>query len=108
MPEISSQPDYLRKQMDRYRSEIPAQLWDILLSKEGDDPEEFVTALKRLRIREQERDYVMAIQRNFRIPIRPQESVKESMSRARARILSRQRNGSNRFRTRRLPLDPLE
>ena len=108
MPDQLLKPEYIRTQVERYRSQIPAQLWDILLPEGDDDLEVFVASIKRLRIKEQERNYVMAIQRKFQIPVRPHESVKESMARARAKIFSCRKGGSKRLSNRRLPLDPLE
>lgn len=103
-----SDPEYVRRQIERYQSELPKQLWNLLLPFVGDNLADFAASIKRLRIYEQERNYVMAIQRHFGISIRPNESVRESMTRARAKILSRNSINSRRSRDRRLPQDPLE
>ena len=108
MSDQPSDPENVQRVEKRYQSEIPPQLWDLLLPRDDDDLAVFAGSIKRLRIFEQERNYVMAIQRKFSISIRPQESVRESMTRARAKILSRSTSKSRNSRNRRLPHDPLE
>jgi hypothetical protein len=97
--------------VDQYRSKIPADLKNILLP---DDTlmSEFAIAIKRLRSKEEERYYVTEIQRRHRIPLRPNESVKQAMIRARLAIIKRRReagDGEDSVETNGpLPTDPLE
>lgn len=76
--------------VEKYRARIPLDLRDILLP---DDTQmsELAMAIKRLRIKEEERYYVTEIQRRYRIPLRPNESVKRTMIRARLAILRKRR-----------------
>jgi hypothetical protein len=97
-----------RVELDRYRSRIPQQLWDILIPADEANSGEFAISIKRLRIREQERDYVMTIQRKFGITVRPNESVKEAMTRVRLKLIQDSSVGDQPGEIGGLPRDPLE
>jgi hypothetical protein len=108
MTRDNKQDEHTLNEIERYRVQIPRQLWNILLPREGESPHAFAVAIKRLRIREQERNYVMSIQRKFRIPVRPNETVKESMTRVRLKRLHDLSGDENRRGRDNLPSDPLE
>lgn len=108
MNDSQRRDEFARAELDRYRRQIPRQLWDLLVPPEGPAAGEFAVALKRLRIREQERNYVMSIQRRFGIAIRPNESVKESMTRVRVKLIQGSSTGDQAGLDGKLPQDPLE
>jgi len=107
----TDRPTYNKALIERYRTRIPKDLWDILMP-DGDRLADFAVAVKALRIKEEERDYVRDIQLRYRISLRPDESVKETMIRVRMAILKLRRSrdedenlidaGDS------LPVDPLE
>ncbi len=98
--------------VEQYRSRIPADLRDILLSNDEEGVSELAFAIKRLRAKEEERYYVTEIQRKHSIPLRPNESVKKTMIRVRLDILRRRRNGDDKELLTdindAMPTDPLE
>jgi len=97
--------------VSRYVARIPEDLRDLLIPPH-EQLAEFATAVKSLRIKEEERYYVLDIQRRYRIPIRPNESVKETMIRVRLAIIRKRREAAEDenivdiFGP--LPVDPLE
>jgi len=110
-------PEMVNKEADhhpvvvKYLARIPADLHDLLLP----DPKhaaEFVVAIKSLRDIEEERSYVMALQRRYALPLRPNESIKRTMIRVRLEILKKRREAEAEGKTfdpdRSLPVDPLE
>ncbi|MEW5796672.1 MAG: hypothetical protein AB1772_09985 [Candidatus Zixiibacteriota bacterium] len=76
--------------VEKYIARIPEGLRD-LLSPGSEQYREFADALKALRLKEEERYYVMGIQRRYRLPIRPNESVKRTMIRVRLAIWKKRR-----------------
>lgn len=97
--------------LEQYLAEIPVGLRD-LLAPDQEHPVEFAAAVKSLPMKEEERSYVMAIQQRYRIPLRPNESVKRTMIRVRLAILKRLREaeaeGEPIDTDVSLPVDPLE
>ena len=110
MKPIDKEAHY-RSLLKKYESIIPADLKGILLPDEA-QMSQLAIAIKRLRIREEERNYVIDIQRRHRIPLRPNESVKRAMIRVRLAILRKRREAGedenifDLFGP--LPTDPLE
>ena len=102
---------HYRSLLKKYQSRIPSDLKDILLPDEAQMSQLAIT-IKRLRIKEEERNYVIEIQRRYRIPLRPNESVKRTMIRVRLAILRKRRDadeGEDIFDLYGpLPIDPLE
>ena len=103
--------DYYRSLIEKYRSKIPTDLRHILLPDEA-EMSQLAYAIKRLRVREEERYYVTEIQRRYQIPLRPNESVKRTMIRVRLDILRRRRDADEEefflHLDGPLPTDPLE
>ena len=97
--------------VEEYLAQIPDDLHDLLVPSQ-DDPAEFAAAVKSLRLKEEERSYVMAIQQRYRLPLRPNESVKRTMIRVRLAILKKIREaeieGNPIDTDTSLPVDPLE
>jgi len=97
--------------VEKYLARIPVDLRD-LLTPHQEHLAEFAAAIKSLPVKEEERSYVMAIQQNYRIPLRPNESVKRTMIRVRLAILKRRREaeaeGDPIDTDASLPVDPLE
>ena len=94
---------------DDYLAAIPRNLWDLLVPTNPEEHTDFCATIHKLRIQEVERDYVMDLQQVYRIPIRPNESVKATMIRIRLKILNQRIETGNRdslFED--LPVDPLE
>lgn len=96
----------------QYSRRIPRELWQIFLPQLPDEFAEFSTALKSLRLREEERNYVMELQREHEVPLRPNETVKETMIRVRLQNLRERRHHGRRSHNKvfdeDLPIDPLE
>lgn len=94
-----------------YVGSIPEDLHDLLLP-DFDQLGEFATAVKALRIRETEREYVRELQDYYRVPLRPNESVKRTMIRVRLAILklriASREDGDLLEAYGPLPVDPLE
>lgn len=97
--------------LEQYLAQIPVDLRD-LLAPDREHPVEFAAAVRSLPMKEEERSYVMAIQHRYRIPLRPNESVKRTMIRVRLSILKRLReaeaDGEPIDTDVSLPVDPLE
>jgi hypothetical protein len=97
--------------LEQYLAQIPADLREILTPGQ-EHSTEFADAIKSLTMKEEERSYVMAIQERYRIPLRPNESVKRTMIRVRLAILRRVREaeaeGEPIDTDASLPVDPLE
>ncbi len=73
---------------EKYLSRLPEDI-RYLLAPAADRRDEFEAAIKSLRRKEEERYYVMRLQKRYGLPIRPSETVKETMIRARLIILRR-------------------
>jgi hypothetical protein len=97
--------------VEKYLSRIPKDLRE-LLGPATDRLDEFEAALKSLRLKEEERYYVMQLQRRHGLSIRPSESVKRTMIRARLAIVRKRREGVEDDdlidQNDPLPVDPLE
>ena len=111
MPEMVNKEADHHPVVERYLARIPADLHDLLLP----DPQqaaEFVAAIKSLRDIEEERSYVMALQRRYELPLRPNESIKRTMIQVRLQILKKRREAEAEGKIfdpdQPLPVDPLE
>lgn len=109
---LSNSPSLVRKLTERCGREIPTDLHHLLLPVERQQWHAFLVKAKKLRIREIERNYVMELQTKHNLSVRPNESVKATMIRARLRIL---KNRLQKMRVeepgapkRIMPVDPLE
>ncbi len=98
--------------LKEYLAGIPKQLWNLLLPGDKAHLGQLASAVKAQRIKQEERNYVMDLQYQYRLSLRPNETVKETMIRARLRQWKKQsgyRDGQSRFNTGgQLPTDPLE
>lgn len=92
---------------------VPVSVWDLLAPIDNDEIDNYVKNAKALRIREKERNYVLDIQNNYNLPLRPNESLKRTMIRVRLQVLRKRlqnrkhRNGTIKDSFN-LPIDPLE
>jgi len=97
--------------VEEYMAQIPVDLSNLLVPDQ-EHLAEFAAAVKSLRFKEEERSYVMDIQQDYRIPLRPNETVKQTMIRVRLAILKRRRaaqaEGVRIDTDLSLPVDPLE
>jgi hypothetical protein len=95
----------------KYLARVPEDIRD-LLTPSVDQIGQFAAAVKALRLKEEERYYVLHLQRRHGLPIRPTETVKETMIRARLTILRKRREGVDEDElidpNDPLPVDPLE
>jgi hypothetical protein len=94
----------------KYIKGIPESLRSILVPDENDNSS-FSEKAKSLRIKEKERNYVMEIQRDYKLSLRPNESLKRTMIRVRLKMLRKKlkvgtKANLNYFKN--LPVDPLE
>jgi hypothetical protein len=96
----------------RYARNIPTELRTMLLPKTAQERFKFVRRISALHMREEERNYVIELQHRFGLPLRPNESVKRTMIRARLKVLHKVKTAhqfdDHPLRHRRLPIDPLE
>lgn len=100
----------LQQESEKYLKGIPDFLHSIFIPEQH-EKETFIERARKLRIREKERNYVMEIQRNNKIPLRPNESLKQTMIRVRLKFLMKKKKTAkkadkNIFKN--LPIDPLE
>jgi hypothetical protein len=97
---------------DEYLAVIPKNLWNLLVPANPEELADFCATTHKLRIREVERDYVMDLQRVYRMPIRPNESIKATMIRVRLMILKQRlkhhETGHRNSLFDELPVDPFE
>jgi len=96
--------------VDRYAKNIPESLKSILIPEQS-EKESFAAMAKALRIREKERNYVMEIQREYKLSIRPNESLKRTMIRVRLKMLKKKMKTGIKAKPsnfKNLPIDPLE
>ena len=95
-----------------YLAAISRNLWDLLVPANPEMHTDFCATIHKLRVREVERNYVLDLQQVYRIPIRPNESVKATMIRVRLKILKqrlkRLEPGDRNSLFEELPVDPLE
>ncbi len=68
---------------------IPRDLWSIFLPETNEDLSEFETNIVVFRSREPQRDQVMAIQRRYRLKLRPNETLRAARIKARIRSKGR-------------------
>ena len=98
--------------IDDHLAAIPINLWDLLVPANKEEHADFCARTHKLRVREVGRNYVMDLQRVYRIPLRPNESVKATMIRVRLMILKqrliRPETGHRNSLFEELPVDPLE
>ena len=95
-----------------YLDGIPKDIHHLFVGESEQDLIELSSAIKRQRRDQQEREYVIEIQRRYRLPLRPNASVKATMIQARLRLrrlLSSTSNGKHyRGIVGELPVDPFE
>ena len=98
--------------LESYLVGIPADILDIFVPETAREKYMLSKAIKRLRIREKERNYVMENQQHFSLPLRPNETLKKTMIRARLTILQnrlkRNKTSGSTSGGLSLPIDPLE
>ena len=96
----------------QYSKRIPQDLWDIILPQSPDEFTAFSAAIKALRLKEEERNYVIELQQQYDMPLRPNATVKETMIQVRLNVLrERRRRGEEtdgQTVDDSLPVDPLE
>jgi len=91
---------------------IPSDIHALILPDSDENFEEYECVIKAQRIVEKERDYVMEIQRSYKLALRPNDSLKETMIRVRLKLIkdknrpSRNTGGRNGYGF--LPIDPME
>lgn len=100
-------------EIKEYLRQIPRQLWDVFLPGQEDDLPALASAIKALRIREKERDYLIELRRKYGLPFRPNASVDETIKRVRLirwQREKRQERGENLFgdSSSSQPIDPDE
>jgi hypothetical protein len=104
--------DAYRLLLERYVKRIPIGLRDILVPRGKHARLELARAIKALKIREEERNYVRELQRVYELPLRPNESVKRTMIRVRLKIVEELRQAAREGRRAeyddKLPTDPLD
>ena len=99
-------------ELDFYKKQIPEDLWDIFIPYDETDLLKLSYDIKRLRIKEKERQYVLEIQNHYGLPIRPNATLKETMIRVRLKFLKKRKSIKNKNENTgnegTLPVDPLE
>jgi hypothetical protein len=114
---MKAHPTNTRNRFDRlttladYATEIPEHLNDLLLPAEQSELEQFAERIRKLRIKQEEREYVMGLQEVYDLPLRPNATVKQTMIRARLKIRLDRLAATGRLPepgTDDLPVDPLE
>ncbi len=95
-----------------YLSGIPENIHYLLVGQTKQDFLALRQAIKKQRKNQQEREYVIEIQQRYRLPLRPNSTVKATMIRARLRlksIMARSTNSGHYYGSEgELPVDPLE
>ena len=62
-----------------YLANIPENVWDILLPESVDELAEFSSEVKSCLTQSEERDFIMKVQRDHGLPLRPNASVRETV-----------------------------
>jgi len=70
-----------------YLATIPVELHALLVPADEQGRSELTDKVKKLAVREEERNYVLELQHQYGVPIRPNESVKRTMIRVRLKLL---------------------
>ena len=70
-------------ELKQYLSTIPQDLWEVLLPSDSKDFAAFSSAIKSLRIKEKERDYIIELRAKYGLPFRPNASIDETIKRVR-------------------------
>jgi len=111
MPRTADKENQALQLVQKYVARIPEDLRAIL-APESERTLEFAAAIKSLRLKEEERYYVIDIQHRYGIALRPNESVKQTMIRVRLKLLRERREaeaeGDVVDTYAPLPVDPLE
>jgi hypothetical protein len=98
--------------LQKYIAQIPRDLRHILIPRSEQGKAKLAAAVKAFRLRQVERNYVLDLQQYYKLPTRPNETVKQTMIRVRLAMLKRRRAaGVDRHRPMEggvLPIDPLE
>lgn len=97
-------------ELTNYLKQIPKELWIQLVPNNLDDLQLFAKKIKQLRIKEKERNYVMELQQSYRLPLRPNSTVKETMIAARLQKIKKKNRplSKNSEDLGDLPIDPFE
>ena len=70
-------------QIKQYLAVIPGDLWETVLPGDISDFAAFSAAVKALRIREKERDYIIELRAKYGLPFRPNANIDETIKRVR-------------------------
>ena len=71
--------------------DIPLQLWNIFMPTDETKLDELNTAIEKFKKREKVREYVMEMQKDYGLPLRPNQSIRDVEIRCRIALL-RDRN----------------
>lgn len=70
-------------EIKHYTESIPRQLGQLLLPSDIAAFPEFSKAIKALRIKEKERDYIIELRKKYGLPFQPNASIEETIKRVR-------------------------
>jgi hypothetical protein len=70
-------------EIKKYLAEIPESLWYIFLPTDSAELSKLAAAIKALRIKEKERDYIIELRRKYKLPFLPNASTDETIKRVR-------------------------
>lgn len=97
------------EELTNYLKQIPQELWSQLVPDNIEELQLFAKQIKKLRITEKERNYVMELQQIYKLPLRPNATVKETMIAARLNAIKKQnRPLKESDDLGDLPIDPFE
>lgn len=80
--------------------EIPRELWDIFLPDSVDDIKFMEKSIRKFKTREAERKKVISLQQTNGLPLRPNNSLRETKIKIRIKALKKGKK-KNRFRDKR-------
>lgn len=96
-------------ELTAYLKQVPQDLWPLMIPDNLEDLIVFAGQIKKLRIWEKERNYVMELQQVYHLPLRPNATVKETMIAARLQqVKKRNRPLKESDDSGDLPIDPFE
>ena len=75
----------------QYLANIPENVWDILLPESVDDLAEFSSDIRSCLAQGEERDFIMKVQIDHELPLRPNASVRDTVIAVRIEHLRKKR-----------------
>lgn len=75
------------QELKKYLDGLPEDIWDILIPSDEKDYKAFMSEIKYCRANEETKTHIMRIQRQFDLPLRPNETIRKTVKKVRIKVL---------------------